>query len=316
LIVSLGVGARVVVTGAGGLLGEPTVRRLLTSGWDVVAHIGPPGTPGEYLPVDVPTAHAEITDLPAVTRLLTDAAAVVHFAGPPSVAQSFAAPAEFARVHTQGTATLLQACRTVGVQRLVYISSAEVYGQPSSNPVSEDAPLQPLSPYGAVKVGAELLIRALAAETGLDCVILRPFSVYGPRSPATSVVGRLARALADQQIAIRLATLRPVRDYLHVTDVASAVDRALSLAAGPCPLVCNIGSGVGTSVRELAELARSLSGRSAVIEEAPDNDRPATANVRELIADISRARRELQWVPCVSLDQGLTDVLAAISRRD
>jgi nucleoside-diphosphate-sugar epimerase len=306
-------GLRVVVTGAAGMLGATVARLLHERGAAVVAHAGPPGTDPSALPAGVPVIYADIGDDARVAALVRDADAVVHLAGPASAAASFGAPAAYARGHTVGTAVLLEAAARAGAGRLVHVSSAEVYGQPAANPVDEDAPTLPRSPYGAAKLGGEALVRAFCPPAGVAAAVVRPFSAYGPRSPASSLVGRLLlAALAGGPVAV--SSLLPVRDYVHVEDVGTAVLAALDRLAGaePRPVrVCNVGSGAGTSVAELARLVLAGAGRDAPIVETPARDRPAGSDVTELVADIGRARRELGWAPSVALGDGLAGALAA-----
>jgi nucleoside-diphosphate-sugar epimerase len=304
---------RVVVTGAGGMVGCAVTRALQARTADIRAHVGPAGADTAAVPRGVPASFAEITDTAALRGLFDAADAVVHVAGPPSAAASFASPVAYANAHVVGTAAVLEACRSAGVSRLVLMSSAEVYGRPSQNPVSEDAATLPRSPYGAAKLGGEALVRAFCPPAGLAAAVLRPFSVYGPRSPQQSIVGRLLRSALTDDV-ITLSSLRPVRDYVHVDDVgeaAAAALRAVDVPNGRVP-VWNVASGVGTSVAELAGLVLAAAGRSARVEEAPAPDRPPGADVTELVADISRAADDLGWVPAVRLAAGLAEALAAV----
>lgn len=118
---------------------------------------------------------ADILDEHALRELLEDTEAVIHLAGPPSVVASFEWPAEAVRIHAAGTAALLQACVHCHVRRVVYISSAEVYGSPEGDFVREDHPLRPRSPYAAAKIGAEKLVEAYGSSFDIETVILRPF---------------------------------------------------------------------------------------------------------------------------------------------
>lgn len=300
-------GRRITVTGAGGMIGSAVVRRLHERGAIVRAHLGPPGAPSVPPPSGVVTAVADIADGSAIAELVADAQAVVHLAGPPSVAASFAHPVEFARAHVVGTATVLAGCRSAGVESLVYLSSAEIYGR-SAGPVAEDARPAPRSPYGAAKLGAEALVLAGCPPAGIRAVVLRPFSVYGPRSPAGSLVGRVARqGLFAERISV--ASLRPVRDYVHVEDVAVAVALALEAEA---PGVYNVASGCGTSVAELAGLVLRAVGRDLPVTEAPRADRPAGTDLPELVADVRRARDELGWRAAIALPDGIGPVIAAM----
>ena len=292
-----------LVTGAGGLIGSALVRRLYAAGVAVHAHVGPPGFEGLPLPRGVPVSWCDVLDLgPLVADAGVDA--VVHLAGPAGVAASFADPATYARDHVEGTAAVLAGLAAVRrPQHLVYVSSAEVYGRPAHNPVDESAASDPLSPYAAAKVAAESLVRSQRP----NATVLRPFSVYGDSSPARSLVGSLVRqAISSDRIEV--ATLAPVRDYVHVDDLVRAVEGALERRPAGA---FNVGSGVGTSVRELAHLAIAVTGRPLPLVEA-GADRPI--DVLELVADIRRSAERLGWAPTVDLRSGLEQAIRARRR--
>jgi UDP-glucose 4-epimerase len=209
----------------------------------------------------------------------------------------------------QGTATVLRCAAEAGVRRLVHVSSAEVYGTGHAGPVPESAPTLPRSPYGAAKLGAEALVRSWSAQNGLERVVLRPFSVYGPGSPATSLVGTVVRAAAHADV-VELRSLDTVRDYVHVTDVAAAVQKALDHPDGSSP-VFNVGTGAGTPVRELVRLALLGAGREIPVRVTGDRDRPDAADLSVLVADPRRARDELGWVSGTGLEDGLAAAVDA-----
>ena len=236
---------------------------------------------------------------------------VVHLAGPASVQASFSDPAGFARAHVEGTAVLLHACRDRGIDRLVYVSSAEVYGRPATSPVTEAAPMAPLSPYGAAKLGAEAMATALGKAHLAHTVVLRPFSIYGPLSPPWSVVGTISRQVAAGH-RVEVFDRRPIRDYCWIGDFADAVTRACLVELAEAVAVCNIGSGTGTSVGELALAIGRAAGRNIVVEERRGGSPPRHGAVMELVADIQSAQQQLNWQPRTSLAVGLAMVVRGL----
>jgi UDP-glucose 4-epimerase len=244
-----------------------------------------------------------------MARFVAGADAVVHLAGPPSVAASFRDPLAYLRVHAEGTATVLEACRGAGIRHLVYVSSAEVYGQPLRSPVPEDHPLSARSPYAAAKICAEKLIEASAHGYGLRAVILRPFSIYGPGASPQSLISRIV-ALAGANEPIVLRDLKPIRDYCHVTDVARAIAQACALETRSLEIL-NVGTMRGASVGEVAKLLCDALGVRGPVQEAEDRDRPGASEIYELIADNRRARAFLRWEPEVTLEEGLRSIAGA-----
>jgi nucleoside-diphosphate-sugar epimerase len=299
-------GAAVLLTGAGGFIGSTVAGALLRRGVKVRALAGAPGQDTSKLPAALEPVHADIGDLECLRELSAGAAICIHLAGPPSVMRSFEAPLEYARVHAGGTLATLEACRLAGVRRFIYLSSAEVYGRPAGDRVSEDHPLAPRSPYAASKAAAEQYVNAYHRTFNLETVILRPFSVYGPGLEPHSVLGTILRqTLRGDEIV--LGDLRPVRDYVFVDDVAEAIIRA---SVVPCnSATFNLGTGVGTSVESLVRTVLRLTGRNLVVRSDPDRRRPTEVEIHHLVADPTRAERILGWSPRVRLEEGLRQTL-------
>ena len=304
-------GQNVFLTGAGGFIGSTIATSLIEKGAHVKGLVGAPGQEVRELPKEAMSCAADITDMNAIMKFVANNDVVIHLAGPPSVRDSFEAAMEYARVHVLGTATVLDACRKQSVRRFIYISSAEVYGQPLVNPVTEDHRLQARSPYAAAKIGAEKFIEAFASSFGIKAIIFRPFSIYGPGLFPNSVIGTILRQ-AKQKDAITLATLRPMRDYCYVNDLAEAVVQACTKRIPDLSYI-NIGSGKGTSVAELANVILGILGRVHMpVREELGKKRPGNSEIYKLIADVSMARDLLGWEPSVTLRSGLIQTIRSM----
>jgi nucleoside-diphosphate-sugar epimerase len=295
------------VTGAGGFIGPSVVLQLKDEGAIVRALVGPPGVEACSLPPDVSIERCDIIDEDRVFRLVEGVDVVVHMAGAASVRSSFERVTEYTMSHVVGTATILSACRKFNTSRLVYISSAEVYGKPTRSTVDESQPLEARSPYAAAKIGAEQLVKSFVYSSGLDAVILRPFSIYGSGISKQSVLGTIIEQ-ARSGDAIVMADLRPVRDYCHVHDLAKAIVSACT-AKFTSPCVLNVGTGTGTSVGDLCKMVLRIMNRKVPVRESGEK-RPGKSEIYRLVADPRLAFSVLGWKPHLSLRSGLQQVLA------
>ncbi len=296
----------VAVTGAAGFIGSHITAVLAAAGVPVRILAGPESESRQLFGLSPELClNADITDRAALETLFQGVTTVVHAAGPSSVAESFHAPVEYMRVHALGTAAVLDACIRVGVRRIVHISSAEVYGNQTPNRVSETHALVAASPYGAAKIGAEQMVRAFAVARKVEAFVLRPFSIYGPGMSPSGVVAQLL-VQASRREPIQVRDPRPVRDFCFVSDVAQAITKACSVAVGGFA-VANLGSGVPTSIGDLARLAAELT-KAPGIQETGDK-RPAGAEIGFLIANPAQARKLLGWTASTSLRDGLTKTL-------
>ncbi len=295
----------IAVTGAGGFIGSNLVARLRSDGCTVRAIYGP----GDSLAgLQRGDSVCDMLDRSKLAEVLDGCQKVVHLAGPPSVARSFQSPSKSALVHTGGTATLLEAVQSAGIDRFVYCSSAEVYGQPNTNPVREDSPMNPLSPYGASKAAAEWIVRAAATANDFEAFILRPFTVCGP-GPGRHSLLHLIVDQATNNSTIELMNLAPVRDYVFIADAVDALARACVVDAPQRVSVCNVGTGHGHSVRELAETVLRVVGRNIPIRETGQRDRPEALDIHELVAHTDQSHDVLGWTATTPLENGVRNIV-------
>jgi GDP-4-dehydro-6-deoxy-D-mannose reductase len=261
----------------------------------------------------------EITDAAAVSAAIAAAApeAVYHLAGWADVGASWSHPVEVLRVNAEGTLNVLQACRAAGVDRVLAVASADVYGLVSEAdlPLTEDSPVRPTSPYAASKVAADALALQAFLGYGLGVIRVRPFNHLGPGQSegfvAPAVAARIARAERDEHDSIVVGNLTARRDFTDVRDVVRAY--RLLIEHGEPGGVYNVCSGTDTPVRDLAELLVGLATRPIALEPDPSLMRPVDLPV--LRGDASKLTAATGWQPQLSLDQTLSDLLDDMRQR-
>lgn len=311
---------RVLVTGGAGYIGSVTVRHLLDHGYSVA--VLDSLERGHAAAVD-PRAwliQGSVGDLALLDDILPDVDVVVHCAGYIEVAESQRDPDLYYRKNLAEPSHMLDRMVRCGVRKLVFSSTAAVYGEPERMPITEGSPRHPVNVYGASKLAFERLIEVSEATGAIEAVRFRYFNVAGAwpdgtlgeaHEPESHIVPRLLRVAAAGHGAFTLfGTDYPtpdgtcVRDYIHVLDLAEAHRRAVEhLGNDGDPVVCNLGSGSGYSNREVVEMCSRVSGTSIRVEEGPrrDGDPPA------LIASNRIAERVLGWRPERDLETMVRD---------
>jgi UDP-glucose 4-epimerase len=290
-------GRRVLVTGGAGFIGSHVVLALIDAGADVVVAdrllYGHPHD--ESIEIDLTEAGA------ADEVLGPEVDAVVHLAAATSVLKSVALPAETYATNVAITAALLERARKVGTGTFVFASTNAVVGPAERLPIDESTPLRPLTPYGATKAAAEMLLSCYRSSYDIRGVALRLTNVYGPRMAGKdSIVPRLMRAARSGATFEIYGDGQQLRDYVFIDDVVAAVLLGLG-GRGDGPVI--IGSGSSTSVLDLIETVRRVTGA-----ELPSYQGPAKpGEMAKVIVDIGRAR-SLGWQPSVSLHDGLARV--------
>ncbi|RKT08332.1 UDP-glucose 4-epimerase [Streptomyces sp. 3211.6] len=293
----------VAVTGGAGFVGRHlvTALSLLSRKVTVVDHAPLPAEL-ETLP-GVSHVRADLRDYGETLLALQSADAVFHLAGNASGTESVADPRRDFQLNALGTCNVGNACLELGVRRLVYLSSAIVYGTPLHSPIREDHPTQPFLPYGASKLSGELTLRSLYATAGLPVVIGRSFVVYGPGEDPRRAGGEVSQFLRwhlnERPIPVVGDIDRKRRDFIHVEDLCRAM---LVLAArGADGETYNLGTGTAVSMRELADVVGTATGRPALLTA----DTSSLADSFTLLADVTRLTG-LGFTPRVTLAEGLT----------
>jgi UDP-glucose 4-epimerase len=234
---------------------------------------------------------ADVRDRQAVESALRGADLVYHLAAQPSVLGGVADPSYTFDTNVGGTFNVLRAAALHRVQRVVFGSSRDVYGEPINLPVDEDAPLMAINLYGASKLSGEALCRAFRRETGLAAMVLRLADVYGPRDTGRVIPVWIEQVKAGQDLVVYGG--RQVLDFMWVGDVVAALVQA-GVTPGPLPPI-NVGSGTGTKILDLARrIGRLVGGRAHVLLQPA---RPV--EVTRYVAKIERMRQLLEVEPAL-----------------
>jgi UDP-glucose 4-epimerase len=324
---------RVLVTGGAGYIGSVVTAELLGAGHQVTVLDNLSTGHADAVPAGADFAEASITEAePVLAAGGFDA--VLHFAAKSLVPESVVAPELYWQNNTAGSLALLEAMRRSDVRTIVFSSTAATYGEPDSVPILESSPTRPTNPYGASKLAVDHMLTSYAQAHGFSAVSLRYFNVAGARiTPEGSHGERHATETHLIPIALQVAAgLRPqlqvngvhyptpdgscVRDYIHVLDLADAHLRALDRASRDrassdsassdsqgSHLICNLGSGSGSSVREVIESVRRITGRPTPAVDAPNR----AGDPAVLIASNDKAAVELGWRPTRDLDRMVSD---------
>ena len=300
---------RVLVTGGAGYVGSVTAERLIANGHEVVVLDTLVTGHPEGVPTGATLVQASVGDRETVTALLMDERidAILHCAARSLVGQSMLDPSLYYRENVVGGIALLDAARDAGVSRMAFSSTAAVYGAPEQSPLREDDPLRPINAYGATKLAFEGAMRWYSVH-GLRSVALRYFNVAGAsqrfgedHEPETHLIPNLLRAAeTGEPVTIfgddyPTPDGTPIRDYIHVLDLADAHIAALELTGSMQPggSVCNLGSGGGFSVKQVLSAAETAIGQPIphVFGPRRAGDPPV------LVASNERAREVLGWTP-------------------
>jgi UDP-glucose 4-epimerase len=302
----------VLITGGAGYIGSHAVFAFREAGYPVVVLDDLSSGRQEALPSDVAFVRGNAGDADLVGRMLAEhgIGAVAHFAGSIVVPESVTEPLKYYRNNTCASRNLIEACVAGGVRNFIFSSTAAVYGMPERVPISEDAPTEPINPYGTSKLLTEWILRDAAAAHDFRYVALRYFNVAG-----ADPLGRSGQATAAATHLIEVANLTAlglrdhmeifgddydtpdgtcIRDYIHVSDLVDAHVLALAhLEAGGDTAVLNLGNERGFSVREVVEAVRQVSGRDFPVRIGPR--RPG--DPAKLVAGAAAAKRLLGWQP-------------------
>ncbi len=316
---------RVLVTGGTGYIGSTAVEILLSQGYEISILDDCSMGHADTVPAGVRFVQGTLLNSAEVADALTGCDAVMHFAGKSLVGESVEKPDLYQSVNVDGTRILLDEMRKQSITKIVFSSSAATYGEPKEVPILETSETNPTNPYGATKLAIDHMITAEAKQHGISAASLRYFNVAGAlkadrgwlaerHNPETHLIPNILRSTQENPVKI-FGTDWPtadgtcIRDYVHVIDLIDAHIKALKSLGASGHEIYNLGSGSGYSVREVVSAASA-----AVGHQIPFIDSPRRAgDPAVLIADISKAKRLLDWAPTRDLATMVADTLNSMA---
>lgn len=300
----------VLVTGGAGYIGSHAVRELLAAGHGVVVYDSLVKGHRQAVPPGVPFVKADIRNAAvlAETFEVFPIDAVMHFAAVSEVGESMTDPAKYYRDNVAATLSLLESLQKADIKKIVFSSTAAVYGEPESCPIREDAALRPTNVYGRTKLIIEGMLADFAAAYGFSYVALRYFNAAGAlpaggvgedHTPESHLIPLILQTALGRRGAISIYGAdyptpdgTCIRDYIHVTDLATAHVLAIEhLLAGGEPRTYNLGSQQGFSVKEVIERAKRITGVDFPVVEAPRR----SGDPAVLVASSARFQTDFGW---------------------
>jgi len=309
--------SRILITGGAGFIGSHIAELLISRGHQVIALDNEQTGKRANLPPEAEFIYGDVTDPLALESVFARGLdAVFHIAGQASIRLSFMDPAADLNVNTLGTVRVLQACLAHKVPRLLFASSMTIYGSTPPTPTPETAPTHPVSYYAITKLAAENYVQATALRPDLDfdfrVTSFRMFNVYGPRQSLTNAyqgvfaifVGNVMRG---EPIKI-YSDGEQARDFVHVKDVARAWCDAIENPASYGQVI-NLGTGIPTSVNQLADLVLKAFGHTRASYPVEYHEAHA-GDMRISAADTKRAGQLLGWTPQIPVLEGMAETIA------
>jgi UDP-glucose 4-epimerase len=301
----------VLVTGGAGFIGSHVVETLIQEGHRVIVVDNLSHGHRENLHPDAVFYQVDIRSPELQTVFARERPEVVsHHAAQIDVGRSVQDPTYDAETNVLGTLNVLECCRSTGTRKVIFISSAAVYGEPRRLPCDETHPIHPLSPYGASKYAIEVYLRTYRSTYGLETTILRYGNVYGPRQDPHGEAGVVAiftnLMLAGDAPRIN-GTGEQERDFVYVGDCARANHLALTRGSGG---VFNISTGRGITINQLYETLRDLTPYEGAAQHGPEKP----GEIFKITLDANRAAGTLGWQPSVPLEEGLAHTVAFFRR--
>ena len=292
---------KILVTGGAGFIGSHTTRVLLAQGHEVVVYDDFSTNPKGADLGNATVIEGDVRDSKLLVESLRGVTSVIHMASFISVEESVKDPGKYMENNVMGTSALLVAMREAGVRKIVFSSSATVYGEPKSLPVLEDAPLSAANPYAASKIAMEVLCESFHKTDDFDVSILRYFNPFGPgenHDPETHAVPNFIMAGLEKRPIPLFWKGEQTRDFIYVEDLAAAHAAVVKLSGYN---VFNVGSETGTKIIDVVNILSDILGYEVETEDKGDRKGDVMANY----ASSQKLKEATGWEAKVGLEEGL-----------
>lgn len=289
---------RVLITGGTGFVGSNLVPPLIEGEGqiDILAR-----NESADIPEESSLVLGDVRDLESLPTF-KPYDLVIHLAGMVSIQQAVENPTSTFQTNAMGTQNVLERSRIDGVDRLIYLSSGAVYGDPEYLPIDESHPIQPLHPYASSKLAGEHVVEAYAKTYDLSAITIRAFTLYGPGQQTDNLVPSVISQIKEGKTEILLGNTEPTRDFTYIDDLVTAIQTVMEEPHDTYGLY-NVGSGYETSVEDIVNEIVEASGKDIDVKSQPTG-RSSDIEINRMVADISKLE-QLGWTPKHNIQSGI-----------
>lgn len=310
----------VLVTGADGFIGSHLVELLLSEGFNVRAlsqynSFNYWGWLDRMQHPRLEVVCGDVRDPNYCREIVRGCDTVLHLAALIAIPYSYVAPDSYVDTNIRGTLNICQACRDLGVERLVVTSTSEVYGTAQYVPIDEKHPRQPQSPYSATKIAADAIAKSFYNAFNLPVVIARPFNTYGPRQSARAIIPTIITQIANGEREIKVGDLSPTRDFNYVKDTCRGF-LALAQAPGVEGEEINICTNSEISMMDTLKLIAKIMDADVRWVRDEQRIRPGKSEVFRLWGDNTKITSLTSWRPAYTIEQGLRETVEWFSNKE
>lgn len=306
--------SKVLVTGAGGLIGSHLTELLVKKGFDVKSFVRYNGKNDwgwletSEVKDDIEVISGDIRDYDSVHCAMKGCSSVFHLAALIGIPYSYVSPLAYIRTNIEGTYNILEAGRQLGLEQILVTSTSETYGTAQYVPIDEKHPSVGQSPYSATKIGADQLADSYFRSFNTPVKIVRPFNTYGPRQSARAIIPTVITQILSGKTEVNLGNLEPTRDLTFVKDTAKGFlaiynsDKCFGQAI-------NIGMSEEISIKDLIKLISKIIGKEVSIKQDQQRVRADKSEVERLLCNNSKLKELTDWVPEYTLKSGLIETI-------